>query len=457
MTFNGAALTLDFPGPAINNTGVARVVIEHLTKVFSGPAGKSIRAVNDLSLAVEDRELLVLLGPSGCGKTTTLRLVAGLEEPTAGTIAINGQVVNRVPPKDRDVAMVFQHPALYPHMTVYENLAFGLQLRRYPKAEIQQRVREAAQLLGLTNCLDRRPMALSGGQRQRVALGRALVRRPALFLLDEPLSNLDTPSRARLRPEISRLHARLGSTMIYVTHDQVEAMTLGDRIAVLKDGVVQQLDKPLNLYSYPANLFVAAFIGSPPMNFFHGVLTTQDQVLWFRQTQDGRLGTACSAPSAVGSPAGSSGVPPGDDPGSGGGTPPEPAGQTPALAGCNSDALPTHSGAPAPAGIALRLDDSLAARLNSWSGRQVVLGLRPEHVVPWFASPKALPDQPVEAAVDLIETVGPDTWLHLASAGGCSFVARLSSAENMRAGQKLCFVFQTRHAHFFDPATGHAI
>ena len=377
--------------------GVARVVIEHLTKVFSGPAGETIRAVDDLSLAIEDRELLVLLGPSGCGKTTTLRLLAGLEEPTAGTIAINGQVVNSVPPKDRDVAMVFQNPALYPHMTVYENLAFGLQLRRCPKAEIQQRVQAAAERLGLRDCLARRPMALSGGQRQRVALGRALVRQPGLFLLDEPLSNLDTPSRARLRLEISRLHARLGSTMVYVTHDQVEAMTLGDRIAVLKEGVIQQLDGPLNLYHHPANLFVAGFIGSPPMNFFSGTLAVQDQALCFRQSSE--------------------------------------------------------SGSAAPVGITLRIEDSLAARLRSWSGRKVVLGLRPENIVPSLAVPEAPPEQTVEATVELIETAGRDTWLHLVTAGGQSLVARLPSAENIPVGRKLACAFQMRQAHFFDLLT----
>ena len=217
---------------------MAQVVLEHLTKVFQGPGGEPVRAVDDACLVVEDKELLVLVGPSGCGKTTTLRLIAGLEDPTAGTISLNGQVVNGLPPKDRDIAMVFQHYALYPHMSVHENMAFGLKLRRYPKAEIDRRVTDAAQILDLTACLDRQPAALSGGQRQRVALGRAIVRQPKLFLLDEPLSNLDARARLQMRAEIARLHTRLGATMVYVTHDQVEALTLGHRVAVMKEGVI---------------------------------------------------------------------------------------------------------------------------------------------------------------------------------------------------------------------------
>jgi multiple sugar transport system ATP-binding protein len=215
----------------------------------------------------------VLVGPSGCGKSTTLRMIAGLEEISGGTVDIGGRIVNDVPPKDRDIAMVFQNYALYPHMSVYENMAFGLTLRKMPKAEIDTRVREAAELLGLTGYLDRRPKALSGGQRQRVAVGRAIVRQPKVFLFDEPLSNLDAKMRTAMRTEISRLHARLGATMIYVTHDQVEAMTMGDRICVMKDGLIMQVATPLELYNRPANLFVAGFIGSPPMNFVAGAVT----------------------------------------------------------------------------------------------------------------------------------------------------------------------------------------
>ena len=262
---------------------MAQVVLERLTKVFQGPGGEGIRAVDNLSLVVEDKELLALVGPSGCGKTTTLRLISGLEEPTSGTISLNGQVVNRLPPKDRDIAMVFQNHALYPHMSVYENMAFGLKLRHFPKAEIDQRVKEAAQILDLGACLDRKPAALSGGQRQRVALGRAIVRRPKLFLLDEPLSNLDAQTRLQLRAEIARLHTRIGSTMIYVTHDQVEALTLGQRVAVMKDGVIQQVADPMTLYRQPANLFVAGFIGSPPMNFFDGTVSAEKDALVFEE------------------------------------------------------------------------------------------------------------------------------------------------------------------------------
>ena len=259
---------------------MARVVLEQLTKSFKGPGG-GIRAVNNLSLTAESGELLVLVGPSGCGKTTTLRLIAGLEEVESGTISIDGKAMKGVMPKDREVAMVFQNHALYPHLTARENMAFGLKLRRQPAAEIAASVNQAAEMLGLRNCLDRRPEALSGGERQRVALGRALVRRPKVFLLDEPLSDLDAPKRAQMRREIARLHEKLGATMIYVTHDQVEAMTLGDRIAVMNKGEVQQTARPMELYQQPANRFVAGFIGSPAMNFFSGTFSKNGSGLVF--------------------------------------------------------------------------------------------------------------------------------------------------------------------------------
>ncbi len=239
-------------------------------------------AVKDASLRVEDQEFLVLVGPSGCGKSTTLRMVAGLEEITEGIIRIGDRVVNDVPPKDRDIAMVFQNYALYPHMTVYKNMAFGLKLRGYPKAEIDTRVAEAAKILGITNLLDRKPKALSGGQRQRVAVGRAIVRKPAAFLFDEPLSNLDAKLRVEMRAELAKLHHRLQTTTIYVTHDQVEAMTLGDRIVVMNDGLIQQVAPPLVLYDYPANVFVAGFIGTPPMNFLKGSLVREGQKAYFK-------------------------------------------------------------------------------------------------------------------------------------------------------------------------------
>ncbi len=247
---------------------MAKVVLQNVYKIYPG----DVTAVHDASLEINDQEFVVLVGPSGCGKSTTLRMVAGLEDISKGTISIDGKVVNDVPPKDRDIAMVFQNYALYPHMSVYDNMAFGLKLRKYPKEEIHRRVMEAAEILGITQYLDRKPKALSGGQRQRVAVGRAIVRKPKAFLFDEPLSNLDAKMRVQMRAEISKLHKSLKSTMIYVTHDQIEAMTMGDRIVVMKDGWIQQVASPLDIYNHPANQFVAGFIGSPPMNFFNGTL-----------------------------------------------------------------------------------------------------------------------------------------------------------------------------------------
>ena len=256
---------------------MARVELKELCKVYPG----NVMAVKEANLVVNDKEFVVLVGPSGCGKSTTLRMIAGLEEISSGTIHIGDTLVNDVPPKNRDIAMVFQNYALYPHMTVYKNMAFGLILRKYPKKEIEQRVHAAAEILGITELLDRRPKALSGGQRQRVAVGRAIVRQPKVFLFDEPLSNLDAKLRVQMRAEISKLHIRLQSTMIYVTHDQVEAMTMGDRIVVMLDGVIQQVAPPLELYHHPVNRFVAGFIGSPPMNMVEGKLIADDGGLFF--------------------------------------------------------------------------------------------------------------------------------------------------------------------------------
>jgi len=255
---------------------MARVVLENLTKQYPEKSGANVTAVRGINLEIADGEFMVLVGPSGCGKSTTLRMIAGLEEISGGTVAIDGRVVNAVLPKDRDIAMVFQNYALYPHMSVYDNLAFGLKMRGRPKPELDARVREVATLLGLEELLLRRPKALSGGQRQRVALGRAIVRQPKVFLFDEPLSNLDAKMRGSTRTELAKLHARLKATMIYVTHDQVEAMTMGDRICVMKDGAIMQVAKPLTLYHEPANLFVAGFIGSPPMNLFPGAVEFAD-------------------------------------------------------------------------------------------------------------------------------------------------------------------------------------
>jgi len=253
---------------------MAQVVLKDLNKKYD-----EVHAVKDVNLNIRDKEFVVLVGPSGCGKTTTLRMVAGLEEITGGEIAIGDRVVNDLPPKDRDIAMVFQNYALYPHMTVYDNMAFGLKMRKFPKAEIEKRVQDAADLLGIRELLKRKPRQLSGGQRQRVAVGRAIVRHPQVFLFDEPLSNLDAKLRVQMRVELKRLHDRLETTAIYVTHDQVEAMTLGDRVVVMKDGWIQQVGEPLELYGHPANKFVAGFIGSPAMNFAEGVVAEEGSAL----------------------------------------------------------------------------------------------------------------------------------------------------------------------------------
>jgi multiple sugar transport system ATP-binding protein len=261
---------------------MARVILDKLTKIYPA-AGKSaaFTAVKQIDLEVNPGEFMVLVGPSGCGKSTSLRMIAGLEEISGGTITIDGKVVNDVLPKDRDIAMVFQNYALYPHMNVHDNMAFGLRLRKLDSGEIERRVQEAAALLGLESMLNRLPRELSGGQRQRVAVGRAIVRQPKVFLFDEPLSNLDAKMRVTMRTEIARLHDRLGVTMIYVTHDQVEAMTMGDRICVMNEGRIEQVDDPLSLYHRPRSLYTAGFIGSPPMNFFHGTLERNGDTLRF--------------------------------------------------------------------------------------------------------------------------------------------------------------------------------
>jgi multiple sugar transport system ATP-binding protein len=257
-------------------TKMASLQLKNIKKTY----GNGITAVNDFNLDIEDKEFIIFVGPSGCGKSTTLRMVAGLEEITEGELWIGDKLMNDVAPKDRDIAMVFQNYALYPHMTVYDNMAFGLKLRKTPKAEIDKRVKEAARILEIEHLLDRKPKALSGGQRQRVAMGRAIVREPKVFLMDEPLSNLDAKLRVQMRVEISKLHERLQATIIYVTHDQVEAMTLGTRIVVMKDGIIQQVDSPVKLYNEPQNLFVAGFIGSPQMNFIDAIPEKKGDDVW---------------------------------------------------------------------------------------------------------------------------------------------------------------------------------
>jgi multiple sugar transport system ATP-binding protein len=379
---------------------MARVVLDHLTKDFPVPGRPPVRAVADLSLDVRDKELLVLVGPSGCGKTTTLRLIAGLEEPTAGTIAIDDRIVNQVPPKDRDIEMVFQNYALYPHMTVAENFAFGLKLRKVSSTEIQRRIMHAATILGLAPALDRKPAELSGGERQRVALGRALVRQPKVFLFDEPLSNLDATLRRQMRAEISRLHRQLAATIIYVTHDQLEALTLGQRIAVLSQGVLQQVADPMTLYRNPVNLFVAGFIGSPPMNFFHGSLVAKGDTLFFQE---------------------------------------QPA-KTPT----------------APNPINVRFADPAPPAPRSYIGKSVILGLRPEDISHQINSVSASTQGTIRAIVELVQPMGSETYVHLAGAAH-PFIARLPASDPIHVNQTLPLLFNMSHAHFFDPATETAI
>jgi multiple sugar transport system ATP-binding protein len=371
---------------------MATVLLENLTKVYPEKSGPGITAVKAINLAIEDREFMVLVGPSGCGKSTTLRMIAGLEEITSGTVRIGGHVVNEVLPKDRDIAMVFQNYALYPHMSVFENMAFGLKLRKFPKADIEARVGEAASMLGLASLLQRKPKALSGGQRQRVALGRAIVRKPKVFLFDEPLSNLDAKMRVSTRTEISKLHARLGATMIYVTHDQVEAMTMGDRICVMKDGNIMQVAEPLELYNRPENMFVAGFIGSPPMNFFRGAL----------RAAGGRVSFVEDNP----------------------------------------------AGPP----LTIALDETLAGRSSAHLDRPVVFGIRPEaiHDLLTVASPD--PSRTADVKVEVSEPMGSETLLYL-DTGATSFVARVNPTDRFHAGQRVQVTFDLTHAHLFDAAT----
>ena len=366
---------------------MASVLLENVTKRF----GEAV-AVNDLSIDVQDKEFLVLVGPSGCGKTTALRLIAGLEELTGGNIYIGDRRVNDVAPKDRDIAMVFQNYALYPHMSVFDNLAFGLKRRRTPKAEIDRRVTKAAQLLGLQGLLSRKPKQLSGGQRQRVALGRAIVREPLVFLMDEPLSNLDAKLRVQTRAELIKLHRRLQTTVIYVTHDQVEAMTMGTRIAVLRDGVLQQLDSPQALYDRPANLFVAGFIGSPAMNFFEGKIVGSG---------DGRLDIQTEW-------------------------------------------------------IRLEVPQVRRDQLAPHVGRELVFGIRPEHIYHAVERPNAPPGQRARVSVEVVESLGAELFVYL-EAGSQELTSRMDPANSVSAGEQLEVVFDTQKLHVFDKLTEQAV
>ena len=371
---------------------MSEVRLDRVRKIYSN----GHVAVKEASLEARAGELLVLVGPSGCGKSTLLRIIAGLEAPTDGTVSIGGRVVNDVPPKDRDVAMVFQSYALYPHMSVAENLGFGLKLRNLPAAEIEQRVRAAAEKLGLTGVLSHRPGMLSGGQRQRVALGRAIVRNPKVFLLDEPLSNLDAKLRLSTRIQIARLQRSLQATMIYVTHDQVEAMTLGQRIVVLNGGEIQQIDAPMRLYRHPANVFVAGFFGNPAMNFFRGVLGRDGQV---RLNGDAVGGTA---------------------------------------------AMPVGG-----------LTDTNPL-MRDYAGREVVIGLRPEDMRPVAVGGNGDGGgaaTTISARLEYVEAVGNEIFLNLRF-GGCDLVSRVPPMPLPEPGATIQLAFQSSALHCFDAQTG---
>ena len=364
---------------------MAGLSLQHINKTY--PNG--FEAVKDFNLEIEDKEFIIFVGPSGCGKSTTLRMVAGLEEITSGTLKIGDRVVNDVEPKDRDIAMVFQNYALYPHMTVYDNMAFGLKLRKVPKDEIDKMVREAAKILDLDKLLDRKPKALSGGQRQRVAMGRAIVRNPKVFLMDEPLSNLDAKLRVQMRIEISKLHQRLGATIIYVTHDQTEAMTLGTRIVVMKDGVVQQVDSPINLYNAPSNLFVAGFIGSPQMNFMDAQVKVSGQ-------------------------------------------------EVDLVVGSFQIKLP-----PAKAQKLIK---------EGYAGKTVVMGIRPEDVHDSQMFIEASPDTVVESTIRVYELLGAEVFLYF-DVEGFPMTARVDPRTTARTGDKVRFALDAEKIHIFDKET----
>ncbi len=364
---------------------MAGLSLRNVYKIYDG----GVEAVSDFNLEIEDKEFIILVGPSGCGKSTTLRMVAGLEEISKGEIYIGDRLINTVAPKDRDIAMVFQSYALYPHMTVYDNMAFGLKLRKTPKAEIKRRVEEAARILDIEHLLDRKPKALSGGQRQRVALGRAIVREPKVFLLDEPLSNLDAKLRAAMRTEISKLHQRLGTTFIYVTHDQTEAMTMGTRIVVMKSGLIQQVDSPQNLYSKPANLFVAGFIGSPQMNFIDATIVKEDGG-YVAKFSDFTV------------------------------------------------KLPDSK----------NHDDVLVP----YEGKEVIIGIRPEDIHDDEEYLTAHPEGVVDVDVDVTELMGAETYLYL-KCDGQNIIARVEPTSTAASGDKIKIGFETDKIHIFDKET----
>ena len=366
---------------------MADLSLRHVKKVYDG----NVVAVQDFNLEIADKEFIVLVGPSGCGKSTTLRMVAGLEDISEGELYIGDRLVNDVAPKDRDIAMVFQNYALYPHMTVFDNMAFGLKLRKTPKQEIERRVHEAAKVLDIEHLLNRKPKALSGGQRQRVALGRAIVREPKVFLMDEPLSNLDAKLRVQMRTEITKLHQRLQTTFIYVTHDQTEAMTMGSRIVVMKDGFVQQVDSPQNLYDYPTNLFVAGFIGTPQMNFFKVKLVKDSGGVY-------------------------------------------------AVFGDNKVKVPQG-----------KLQKFIS---DSYIGKEVYMGIRPENIHDEEAFMSASPETCIDVSVEIVELMGSETYLYLKTSGkDDNIVARVDPRSTARGGDKIRVAFDANRMHFFDADT----
>ena len=374
---------------------MASLSLRNVYKRYPG----GVTAVSDFNLEIKDKEFIILVGPSGCGKSTTLRMVAGLEEISDGEIYIGDKLVNDVAPKDRDIAMVFQNYALYPHMTVFDNMAFGLKLRKTPKDEIKRRVEEAARILDISHLLERKPKALSGGQRQRVALGRAIVREPKVFLLDEPLSNLDAKLRAQMRTEISKLHQRLGTTFIYVTHDQTEAMTMGTRIVVMKSGLIQQVDTPNNLYLYPCNLFVAGFIGSPQMNFIEAKLLKE-----------------------------------GED----------------YLVEFGSEDTKTRAGVKYK--IKLPASKNKDNCLEPYAGKEIIMGIRPENVHNEEDLIAQYKDGIVEADVEVTELMGAETYLYM-NCEGQAINARVSPTNTARPGDKITIAFETAKIHLFDKDT----
>ena len=388
---------------------MAKVELEKVSKVYAG----GVKAVNAIDLQIKDQEFVVLVGPSGCGKSTTLRMIAGLEEISGGTLRIGDRVVNDVAPKDRDIAMVFQNYALYPHMSVYKNMAFGLKLRRMPKAQIHERVMTAAKTLDIVHLLERKPKALSGGQRQRVAVGRAIVREPSAFLFDEPLSNLDAKLRVTTRAELKRLHQRLKTTTIYVTHDQEEAMTLGDRIVCMKDGLIQQADTPLNTYNFPANRFVAGFIGMPPMNFFDGTVRSENGRLVFEE------GTLKNAKTVAGADPSELAVTVGEL------------------------TLPGN-------GFKLPVPDRLVGALSGLVGSHVVMGIRPEHFgLKMGDEPAGRPSIDVVASV--IEPLGNDMDVYMSTPLHEHVVGRVPARTDVAFGKTMSVSVDAERVYFFEP------